>query len=235
MSTRNQKLNERQAYRFRRNLVKLAEAHGCPTENDLASRLGWKLEKKKWLRRCWKQGLQNTNPKTESHLRELAEFFGIELKDLWNPKLYVDQRQNFYAVFHILREWDAGVSERWQTGLDVPQQHDDGTQLSNRQVITEWLRESTPEKVAAHLYRESTQQDPPTASQKHLLKEIEAELDDLKQRINDLIEYKFDKITKLIYKARPLEPAEEKPTQYKQTWDDLTPEEQAALLSDEND
>lgn len=82
------------AHTFRENLHKLAEKKSCTDENSLAERLGWIREKKKWLRRLWKEGLVRPNAKTADDLEQLAKFLGLkDTGQLWNKTLFPPQRE----------------------------------------------------------------------------------------------------------------------------------------------
>lgn len=74
--------DEDRATVFRRNLRRLLRSEGL-SQRQAAGEIGVRY---KWLRRLCHHGLIRTDCRTQSKLGQVAEFFGLEANDLWNPE-----------------------------------------------------------------------------------------------------------------------------------------------------
>lgn len=75
---------------FRQNLYRLSAGVGYDSFDALAGALNFRNNDRKWLRRCWDNGLKQPDVRTKTQLEALAGVLRVGVEDLWNKAAEVN-------------------------------------------------------------------------------------------------------------------------------------------------
>lgn len=74
---------------FQRNLRHAAMLLDIHDHNQLADKLGWKDNDRRWLRRIWDQGLDRPDKRRTKDIKQLGKLLGVQPDDLWRPDIEI--------------------------------------------------------------------------------------------------------------------------------------------------
>lgn len=160
---------------FRDNLHRLAHAHGLDFDG-LARGLGYIRDDKKWLRRLWRDGLDQPDGRRRDELDRLAGFLGLwHHRQLWEEGIEVSpqamktgNREEFVRIIarthELIRTIDA-LNEKFPNEMDQilfrykPENSEFDRGRCERLLVAEWIADGYGIRVGDQIREVKTQFD----------------------------------------------------------------------------